>query len=103
MWPILPSLEPLVQALAPAFTQPSFRTGCQLLLAWVMCLGRHTLRRVGASTHPQGNRIKAACVLFAGDLTESRRCRKMLRRTEPEPGGDGCRTSTPCNNLPPTL
>src|SRR3954452_15970654 len=53
MWPILPSLEPLVQALAPAFTQPSFRTGCQLLLAWVMCLGRHTLRRVGASTHPE--------------------------------------------------
>src|SRR3954447_14450929 len=52
MWPILPSLEPLVQALAPAFTQPSFRTGCQLLLAWVMCLGRHTLQRVGASAHP---------------------------------------------------
>jgi hypothetical protein len=53
MWPILPSLEPLVQALAPAFTQPSFHTGGQLLLAWVMCLGRHTLRRVGDSAHPE--------------------------------------------------
>ena len=53
MWPILPSLGPLVQALAPAFTQPSFHTGCQLLVAWVMCLGRHTLQRVGGSAHPE--------------------------------------------------
>ena len=53
MWPILPSLEPVVQALAPAFTQPSFHSSCQLLLAWVMCLGRHTLQRVGDSAHPE--------------------------------------------------
>src|SRR5260370_37889676 len=53
MWPILPSLEPLVQALAPAFTEPTFQTSCQFLLAWVMCLGRHTLARVGASAHPE--------------------------------------------------
>jgi hypothetical protein len=49
---MIPSLEPFVQALAPAFTQPSFHTGCDLLLGWVMCLGRHTLRRVAASAEP---------------------------------------------------
>src|SRR5262245_2366882 len=53
MWPMIPSLEPLVQALAPAFTQPSFHTHCQLLLALVQCLGHHTLQRVGASAHPE--------------------------------------------------
>src|SRR5262245_25294187 len=52
MWPMIPSLDPLVQALTPAFTHPSFHTQCQLLLGWVMCLGRHTLSRVGASAHP---------------------------------------------------
>lgn len=52
MWPMIPSLGPLVDVLAPAFTQPSFVTTCQLLLAWVMCLGKHTLRRVGENTQP---------------------------------------------------
>jgi hypothetical protein len=50
---MIPSLEPIVQVLAPAFTQPSFHSGCHFLLGWVMCLGRHTLCRVGASAHPQ--------------------------------------------------
>jgi len=49
---MIPSLRPLVDALRPAFTDPSFATGCQLLLAWVMCLGRHTLLRVGHNTQP---------------------------------------------------
>lgn len=52
MWPMIPSLEPFVQALAPAFTQPSFHSSAHLLLGWVMCLGRHTLRRVAASAEP---------------------------------------------------
>jgi len=52
MWTMIPSLRPLVDALRPAFTDPSFATGCQLLLAWVMCLGRHTLLRVGHNTQP---------------------------------------------------
>jgi hypothetical protein len=47
MWHMIPSLEVLVQALAPAFTQPSFATHCQLLLAWLLCPGAHTLYRVG--------------------------------------------------------
>jgi hypothetical protein len=53
MWPMIASLEPLVQALAPAFTVPSFRTHCQLLLGWVLCLGNHRLCRVADSAHPE--------------------------------------------------
>ena len=52
MWNMIPSLAPFVAALTPAFTQPSAVTCSQLLLAWVMCLGTHTLRRVAESTHP---------------------------------------------------
>jgi hypothetical protein len=53
MWTMIDSLQNIVDPLAPAFTQPSFRCACQLLLGWVMCLGQHTLRRVGSSTRPQ--------------------------------------------------
>src|SRR6516164_4635477 len=53
MWTMIGSLEPVVALLQPAFTQPSFASSCQLLLAWVMCLGQHTLRRVGETAHPQ--------------------------------------------------
>jgi hypothetical protein len=49
---MIPSLQSCVDYLAPAFTQPSFATSCQLLLAWVMCLGKHTLLRVGHSADP---------------------------------------------------
>jgi DDE superfamily endonuclease len=52
MWTMIPALSPIVEGLAPAFTQPSAVTACQLLLAWVMCLGRHTLRRVAENAHP---------------------------------------------------
>jgi hypothetical protein len=53
VWDMIPSLRGCVDALAPAFTQPSFATSCDLLLAWVMCLGRHSLSRVGENTRPQ--------------------------------------------------
>jgi hypothetical protein len=46
------SLDPVVDELEPAFTQPSYVTGCELLLAWVMCLGKHTLRRVAQNADP---------------------------------------------------
>jgi len=52
VWIMIDSLAPFVDALTPAFTRPSFATGCQLLLAWVMCLGKHTLRRVAHSARP---------------------------------------------------
>ena len=53
MWDMIPSLRSCVDTLAPAFTQPSFASNCHLLLAWVMCLGKHTLSRVGENTRPQ--------------------------------------------------
>jgi hypothetical protein len=53
MWNMIPTLQPCVDCLAPAFTQPSCVTSCQLLLAWVMCLGKHTLCRVAHSSHPE--------------------------------------------------
>lgn len=53
MWDMIPSLASCVDTLAPAFTQPSFNSNCHLLLAWVMCLGKHTLLRVGENTRPQ--------------------------------------------------
>lgn len=56
MWPMIASLEPFVQALAPAFTTPSFSTHCQLLLGWFMCLGSHTQYRVGLTIHADAER-----------------------------------------------
>jgi DDE superfamily endonuclease len=53
MWQMIPSLQVVVDALAPAFTQPSFHTHCQLFLAWVMNLGSHTLFRVCENVHPE--------------------------------------------------
>lgn len=52
MWTMIGSLQPIVAFLQPAFTQPSFTSHCQFLLAWVMCLGRHTLRRTAENAHP---------------------------------------------------
>jgi hypothetical protein len=52
MWTMIPSLELLIQSLAPAFTLPSFATQGQLLIAWFMCLGRHTEYRVFQTALP---------------------------------------------------
>jgi hypothetical protein len=53
MWDMIPSLHSCVDCLAPTFTQPSSATSCRLLLAWVMCLGKHTLFRTGHNAHPE--------------------------------------------------
>jgi hypothetical protein len=55
MWTMIFSLNPIVDELRPAFTQPSYGTGCELLLAWIMCLGKHTLRR--AAEHAHADRV----------------------------------------------
>jgi hypothetical protein len=49
---MLPSLRPFVEELRPAFTGPTFASACSLLLAWVLCLGRPTLRRVAQTRDP---------------------------------------------------
>ena len=53
MWTMIHSLDTIVEVLQPAFTLPSTVTGTQLLLGWVMCLGRHTLRRAAQTAHPE--------------------------------------------------
>jgi hypothetical protein len=53
VWTMILSLQPVVEELAPAFSQPSYGSACELLLAWVMCLGRHNLCRVAANADPR--------------------------------------------------
>jgi DDE superfamily endonuclease len=53
MWSMISSLQPLVDVLAPAFTQPSAITSANFVLAWIMCLGNRTIFRVCKSANPQ--------------------------------------------------
>jgi hypothetical protein len=59
MWTMIASLAEIVQALAPAFTEPSFVTHCEFFLGWILCLGKHRLCRVADSTQPQVLRDQA--------------------------------------------
>jgi len=52
MWPMIDSLRPLFNVLAPAFTAPAAATCGSFLLCWVMCLRHKTLRRVGENDRP---------------------------------------------------
>jgi hypothetical protein len=42
MFPLIPSVESILQDLLPAFTAPSFQTHLHIFLGWMMCLGRRT-------------------------------------------------------------
>jgi len=42
MFTSIPSLDSILQCLIPSFTQPSFQTHVEVLLGWVMCLGKRT-------------------------------------------------------------
>jgi DDE superfamily endonuclease len=53
MWTMILSLQPFVEELRPAFTQPSFGTAWELLLAWLMCPAHHTLFHVAECASPQ--------------------------------------------------
>lgn len=52
MWTMIPSFAPIVTLLAPAFSRQSAVTCGQFLLGWLMCLGRHPLRRVAENARP---------------------------------------------------
>ncbi len=52
MWDMIPSLAPLVECLRPVFTPLTYTHQAMLLIAWVMCLGSHTLLRVARTAHP---------------------------------------------------
>jgi hypothetical protein len=53
MWSMISSLQPIVDVLAPAFTQPSAITSANFFLGWIMCLGNRTIFRVCKSANPQ--------------------------------------------------
>jgi hypothetical protein len=53
MWSMISSLQPIVDVLAPAFTQPSAISSANFFLAWIMCLGERTIFRVCQSANPQ--------------------------------------------------
>jgi hypothetical protein len=42
MFTSIPSLDSVLQCLIPVFTQPSFHTHIEVLMGWVMCLGKRT-------------------------------------------------------------
>ena len=42
MFTSIPSLDPILQCLMPAFTQPSFQTHIEVFVGWVMCLSKRT-------------------------------------------------------------
>jgi hypothetical protein len=42
MWEIIPSLQALVQGYAVVFTEPTLLTFQQMILGWIMCLGKKT-------------------------------------------------------------
>ena len=46
MWQMIPSLDTLVQGLAVVFTEPTFQTQREILLGWLMCVGKRTEYRV---------------------------------------------------------
>jgi len=46
VWPIIPSLDTLWQAVAVVFTEPSFQSHRDILLGWIMWIGRRTEYRV---------------------------------------------------------
>ena len=55
MWSVIPSMEWLLQGLSVVFTEPSFQTQCEVLLGWLLCLGRRTEFRVFETRSWQSN------------------------------------------------
>jgi len=51
MFTSISSLDPILQCLLPVFTQPSFQTHIEVLLGWVMCLGKRTEYGVFQTIH----------------------------------------------------
>jgi hypothetical protein len=42
MFTSIPSLDAILQGLTAVFTEPSFQTNVQILIGWIMCLGKRT-------------------------------------------------------------
>src|SRR5438105_15387714 len=57
---LIPSLEDLLRGLAPAFRQEVHGMFCQMVAAWICCLGRRTISRVWETTGQAEQRNHAA-------------------------------------------
>jgi hypothetical protein len=57
---LIPSLEVLLVSLAPAFRQEVHALFCQMVAAWIVCLGRRTISRVWETTGQAEQRNHAA-------------------------------------------
>jgi len=57
---LIPSLEVLLVSLAPAFRQEVHALFCQMVGAWIVCLGRRTISRVWETTGQAEQRNHAA-------------------------------------------
>jgi hypothetical protein len=57
---LIPSLDVLLGALAPAFRQEVHAQFCQMVAAWIVCLGRRTISRVWETTGQSQERNHAA-------------------------------------------
>ena len=57
---LIPSLEVLLVGLAPAFRQEVHALFCQMVGAWIVCLGRRTISRVWETTGQAEKRNHAA-------------------------------------------
>src|SRR5436309_14995817 len=53
MWIMLPCLQVILHDLSPVFSEPSFVSNSEILLGWIMCLGRRTEYRVAQSFHAE--------------------------------------------------
>ena len=67
MWSIIPSLDALLQALAVAFTEPSFQTHRDLFLGWIMCIGKRTEYRVFQTIHASSVLLTSKVLFFEQD------------------------------------
>src|SRR5260370_15822535 len=57
---LIPGLQVLLGALAPAFRQEVHGLFCQMVAAWIVCLGRRSISRVWETTGQAEQRNHAA-------------------------------------------
>src|SRR5437762_10708723 len=57
---LIPSLDVLLLLLTPAFRQEVHSLFCQMVAAWIVCLGRRTISRVWETTGQAEERNHAA-------------------------------------------
>ena len=67
MWSIIPSLDALLQALAVAFTEPSFQIHRDLFLGWIMGIGKRTESRVFQTIHASSVLLTSKVLFFEQD------------------------------------